>query len=183
MNREEVTSLLEENIKNENIRKHCLAVAAIMKKLAEILNKDKEKWELIGLLHDLDYEKTAKTPEKHGLLTEEILKEKVDEEIIEIIKSHNYQNLNIILKKEESFALIASDALSGLIITTILIMPSKKLKDVKLKSVKKKFKQKDFAKNVSRENILFCEKLDLNLDQFIEIGIEGLKEISNDLGL
>jgi putative nucleotidyltransferase with HDIG domain len=183
MDKDEALLLLEKNLKNENIRKHCLAVATIMKKLAEQFNESKEKWELIGLLHDLDYEDTCKKPEKHGLLTEKILKDKVDSEILEIIKSHNFENLGIEPNKKESFALIASDALSGLIIATALVMPSKKLQEVSVKSVKKKFKQKDFARNISRERILFCEKLNLELDKFIELGIEALQEISSELGL
>ncbi len=154
-----------------------------MKKLAEKLGEDKEKWKIIGLLHDLDYDQTAETPEKHTLVTEEILKGKVDSDIIRIIKSHNYQNLGLTPEKKEEYAVIASDALSGLIVTTTLVIPSKKLEDLKVKSVKKKFKQNDFAKNVSREDIMFCEKLGLDLSDFIEIGIEGMKEISDELGL
>ncbi len=117
------------------------------------------------------------------MVTEEILKDKVESDIIEIIKSHNFENLNITPDKKESYGLIASDALSGLIISTALVMPSKKLSEVKVKSIKKKFKQKDFARNVSREKIMFCEKLGIEEDKFFEIGIKGLQSISKELDL
>ena len=183
MDRSESIKLIDKYIKEENIKKHCLAVGAIMKEIASFLNEDKEKWEIIGLLHDLDYEETKNHPEEHSLITAEILKDKVDSEIIEIIKSHNFDKLYITPNKKESYGLIASDALSGLIITTALVMPSKKLEDVSLKSVKKKFKQKEFARNVSRENIMFCEKLGIDRNKFFEIGIKALHTISKELGL
>ncbi|RLJ05334.1 MAG: phosphohydrolase [Candidatus Aenigmatarchaeota archaeon] len=183
MDKEMSIKLIEKYIKEENMRKHCLAVGAIMKELASFLNENEEKWEIIGLLHDLDYAETKNNPEKHGLITAKILKDKVDSEIIEIIKSHNFENLNIIPNKKESYGLIASDALSGLIISTALVMPSKKLSEVEVKSVKKKFKQKDFARNVSREKIMFCERLGIDKDKFFEIGIKGLQSVSKELGL
>jgi hypothetical protein len=183
MNREEAIKLIEIYIKEENMKKHCFAVGAIMKELGSFLNENEEKWEIIGLLHDLDYEETKNNLKEHGLKTAEILKDKIDSEIIEIIKSHNFENLNIIPDKKESYGLIASDALSGLIIATALVRPSKKLEDISVKSVKKKFKQKDFARNVSREKIMFCERLGIDRDKFFEIGIKALQSISKELGL
>lgn len=183
MDRKDSIELINKNLKEKNIKKHCLAVGAIMKELSSFLNENEEKWETIGLLHDLDYEKTKNNLKKHGLITAEILKDKVDPEIVEIIKSHNFENLNITPNKKESYGLIASDAVSGLIISTALVMPSKKLSEVGVKSVKKKFKQKDFARNVSREKILFCEKLGIDKDKFFEIGIKALQSISRELDL
>ena len=80
-------------------------------------------------------------------------------------------------------ALIASDAVSGLIIACALVMPSKKLEEVKVKTVKKKFKQKDFARNVSRERILFCEQIGIPREKFFELALNALKGVSDELGL
>ena len=136
---------------------------------------------LLNILRRLTVaKKIISRKKKLNLPEEDINREK---EIIEIIKSHNFENLNIIPNKKESYGLIASDALSGLIISTALVMPSKKLSEVEVKSVKKKFKQKDFARNVSREKIMFCERLGIDKDKFFEIGIKGLQSVSKELGL
>ncbi len=183
MNREEALKLVKENVSKENLIKHMLAVEAIMKGLAEFLGEDKEKWGLAGLLHDVDFEKTENAPEKHGLLAEDILKEKVDEEIIKAIKSHNFENTKVQPENKMEYALIAADAISGLVIACALVMPSKKLVDVKVKSIKKKFKQKDFARNCKRENILYCEKINIPKEKFFEIALNSLQKISDELGL
>lgn len=183
MDKQEALKLIEDYIKEENMKKHCWAVGAIMKELASFLNEDEEEWEIIGLLHDLDYEDTKNNPKEHGLKTAESLKNQVNPEVIEIIKSHNFDNLGLNPDKKESYALIASDALSGLIITCALVRPSKKIEEVTVKSVKKKFNQKDFARNVSRENIMFCERVGINEDKFFETGIKALQSISEKLGL
>ncbi len=179
---EDALKLLEQEIQNEKLIKHCLAVAKIMEKLAERLGEDKEKWKITGLLHDIDYEKTKENMEKHGLLAREILEGKVEEDIIKAIERHNEFTGNL-PKERIDFALIASDQVSGLIIASALILPSKKLKDLKLDTLKKKFKQKDFARNVKREKILYCEKLGINLEDFLELSLEALKNIDKELGL
>ena len=183
ISREKAFSLLEQNLRNSNLRKHSLAVAKIMEKLAEKLNQDKEKWFIVGLLHDLDYEETIDNPSLHGIKSAEMLKDFLDEESLHAIKSHNFENTKIEPKNLIDFALIASDAISGLIVATALVMPSKKLEEVKLESLKKKFKQKDFARKIDRNRILFCEKIGLNLEEFLDISLNALKEISKKLGL
>jgi len=117
------------------------------------------------------------------LLAEDILKDKVDEEIIRAIKSHNFEHTKVNPESKMEYTLIAADAISGLIIAAALIVPSKKLADVKVKSIKKKFKQKDFARNCNRENILYCEKIDIPREKFFEISLKALQSISDDLGL
>lgn len=180
--REEAIDLLSKNLKNEKLVNHCLAVASIMQALAEKLGEDKELWYLTGLLHDIDYEQTKENPEEHALKSAEMLSGKLPEHALSAIKAHN----EITGYKDESklaIALRASDAVSGLIIATALVMPDKRLASVKLESVKNKFKQKDFARNVRRENILLCEKLGLSLEEFLEISLNALKGISEKLGL
>jgi len=183
MEREEALSLVKENVSNKNLIKHMLAVEAIMKGLAERLNEDSDKWGLIGLLHDVDFDRTKDNPEKHALIAEDILKGKVDDEIIKIIKTHNFEKTGFMPEKNVEYALIAADAVSGLIIAAALIIPSKKLADVQVDSLSKKYKQKDFARNCNRENMLFCEKIGINKEEFFEIALKALQSISDELDL
>ncbi len=176
--------LLKKYLKNDKLVKHCIAVGAIMKRLAEYFGEDPEVWEKIGILHDIDYEMTMNNPREHGLKAGEILKGKVPDEWIEIIKTHAYE-LNGYRKPEKLVErmLLAADQISGLIIATALVMPNKKLEEVKLETLKRKFKQKDFARRVRRDQIL--EMIDgvIDFDKFLEISLNALKEISDKLGL
>lgn len=181
--REEAVKLVKENIKRENLFKHVLAVEAIMKGLAKHLNEGEDLWRLVGLLHDIDFEKTSDKPEKHGVIAEQILKGLVSDEIIKAIKTHNFENTNVIPETKMENALIAADSISGLIVAAALIIPTKKLNDVKPESIGKRFKEKDFARNCSRKRILFCEKIGVEKEKFFEIALNSLKNISNDLGL
>ena len=183
MNREQALSLLKENVKTENLVKHCLAVEAIMKKTAEYLQEDLEKWRLTGLLHDIDYEKTKDNPKEHATIGAEMLSGKTDEEITRAIKSHNFDNTGVMPKTNMELCLVAADAVSGLIIACALVMPSKRLNDVKLDTIKDKFKAKDFARNCNREKILYCDKIGIKKDKFFEIALSALQGIPDDLGL
>jgi len=183
MDRKEAVSLVKENVKKDYLFKHILAVEAIMRGIAKHLNEDVELWGLVGLLHDIDYEKTENDPKNHGILAENLLKDKVDEKIIHAIKSHNFDHTGITPETKIEKALIAADAISGLIVATALIIPSKKLKDVKVKSIKKKFKQKDFARRCSRERMLVIEHVGIPKEKFFEIALEAMQRISEELGL
>ena len=183
LSREDALKLLRENVRNEKIILHMIAVGAIMRELARYFGEDEDLWELVGLLHDIDYERTKHNPSKHGLVAEEILGSLVSDDILRAIKSHNYENTGIEPRTRMEKALIASDAVSGLIIACALVMPSKKLEEVKVKTIKKKFKQKDFARNVSRERILFCEQIGIPREKFFELALNALKGVSDELGL
>jgi putative nucleotidyltransferase with HDIG domain len=183
MDREEALNLVKENVTKINLLKHMFAVEAIMKETAKYLGENEEKWDFIGLIHDVDFEKTENNPEKHTLIAEDILKGKVDDEIIKSIKTHNFENTKILPDNKIEKALIAADAVSGLIIACALVMPSKKLSDVKVEGISKKFKQKDFARNCNRERILFCEQIGIPKEKFFEISLKALQNISNELDL
>ncbi|RJS78942.1 HDIG domain-containing protein [Candidatus Bathyarchaeota archaeon] len=183
LSRDEALQLVKENVSKENIVKHMLAVEAIMRSLAKHFSENENIWGLTGLLHDIDYEKTMDNPEKHGLVAEEILKGKVSEEILRAIKAHNFEHTGITPETRMEKALIACDAISGLLIACALVMPSKKLEDVKVKTVKKKFKDKDFARGADRKRILFCEEINVPKEEFFEIALNGLKQIASELGL
>jgi putative nucleotidyltransferase with HDIG domain len=183
MSREEALQLVRANVKKENLIKHMIAVEAIMKAVAEHLSEDKDKWELLGLLHDIDFDKTGDDPKQHALVAAEILNGKVDEEIIHAIKSHNFENTGVMPESKMEYALIAADAISGLVVACALVVPSKKLSDVKAESVTRRYKEKDFARNCSRERIYMCEKIGIDRAKFAEIALRALQSISNDLGL
>src|SRR6056297_3312869 len=123
MTRQKALDLLKENIKTKNLRKHSFAVEAVMKELADYFDKDKDKWGLAGLLHDIDYEKTKDEPEKHSIIGAKMLKEKgLDKEIVHAVKSHNKMHdipLNSLMDK----ALFVSDPITGLIVAATLVLP------------------------------------------------------------
>ena len=181
--REEAFNLVKKHISKRNILYHVLAVEVIMRSVAQHLGEDEEKWGLVGLLHDVDYEKTEATPEKHSLIAEELLKDTVPEDLIKAIKSHNFKHTGVKPENRMEKALIACDAVSGLLVACALVMPSKKLEDVKVETVAKKFKDKDFARGADRERILKCEEIGIPRDKFFEIALNGLKKIAAEIGL
>jgi len=180
---EEALNLVKKNVAKRNVVYHMLAVEAIMRSLAKHFGEDEHLWGLIGLLHDVDYEKTEGTPEKHGVLAEEILKGLVPDELIRAIKAHSFQHTHIEPETKMEKALIACDAVSGLLVACALVMPSKKLADVEVKTVLKKFKDKDFARGADRERMLLCEEIGVPKEKFFEIALNGLKNTSTEIGL
>jgi len=183
LTRDEALSLVKKNVSKRNVIYHMLAVEAIMRSVAKHFGEDAQKWGLVGLLHDVDYEKTEATPEKHSLLTEEILKGMIPDELIKAIKAHNFKHTGVIPETRVEKALIASDAISGLLVACALVMPSKKLAEVKADTVSRKFKDKDFARGAERERILVCEEIGIPKEAFFEIALSGLKTVAEEIGL
>jgi putative nucleotidyltransferase with HDIG domain len=182
ISRGEAIELIEKYVRDDKLKKHMLAVEAIMRELAKNINEDEEIFGIVGLLHDIDFEETRENPELHGIRACEILNGLLPENLINAIKVHAYSKAEE-AKNNLEYALIASDAISGLIIACALIKPSRKINDVDTEFISKKFKQKDFARNCNRERILFCKKLGITEEDFFEISLNALKKISNDLGL
>ncbi|MBU1167825.1 HDIG domain-containing protein [Patescibacteria group bacterium] len=183
--RDEALEFIKGRVKNENSLKHMLATEAIMKGLAKEFDQNEEIWGLAGLLHDSDMEiKEAQTDmSKHGTMGADELKAKgVSEVITSAIKAHNEatgEPRDTLIKQ----AIYAADPLTGLIVTTALVRPDKKINSVKLKSLKKKFKDKSFAKGAKREAIMSCEEFGLPLDKFLEIGLSSMQKIADELDL
>jgi uncharacterized protein len=184
VNRDDALQLVRARVQNENMVKHMLAAEAIMGALAQRLGEDEESWRLAGLLHDLDAEETAESMEIHGVLTVQWLRESGirDEAVLHAIAAHNSANGSCIESRMDR-ALFACDPLTGLVTAAALIRPEKKLGLVELKSLKKRFKEPSFAKGARREDILTCTELGIDLDEFLALGLEAMKEISDDLGL
>lgn len=180
MKKDKAIKLLREHVKNENLIKHCLSVGAIMKGLAKELGEDEERWEIIGILHDLDYEYTKDNPELHAKKTVEILGEELTEEERNAILAHNN---HAPLNTKMDYALYSADPISGLVTAAVLVRPDKKIEGLKVKSLKKKFKDKSFAAGANRENIKKIEEIGIELSRFFEISIESMKGIAEELGL
>lgn len=176
---EELTVRLE----NKNLIKHCLAVEAIMRELAEHLQEDVELWGQTGLLHDIDLDKVSGDLEKHGLVGAEILEGlNVNPTIIYAVKAHN-PSLGVERRRKIDKALFCADPLSGLLTACALILPEKKLEKVDTTFVMKKFNEKSFARGANREQIKTCDEIGLTLEQFIDIGLSAMKGIHEQLAL
>lgn len=186
MDRQEALKFLSRHLTDEKTVKHCVAVGAVMRGLAERLKEDEDLWELVGLLHDIDYDVTSQDMARHGLEAMRILKGLLPEVAVDAIASHNEHNGHAPGSPEAErlmHALRAADHASGLIVATALVMPSKKLAEVKLDSLTKKFKQKDFARGVDRNRIKECELLGLTLEEFLALSLESVKKVAGELGL
>lgn len=181
--REEAVQLLEENVKSENMLKHCFASEAVMRAMARRLNKNEDEWGLAGLLHDIDVEITNADPQTHGPYAEKLLKGKVSDEILDAIVMHNEMATGKERTTEFQHALAAGETITGLVTATTLVYPDKKIASVKPKSVTKRMKQKAFAASVKRENILECEKIGIPINEFAELAVKAMNEISIELGL
>ncbi|WP_132994989.1 HD domain-containing protein [Sporanaerobacter acetigenes] len=182
--REEAYELFTKYNKSESLLKHGLAVEAVMLHFAEIFGEeDKEKWGIIGLIHDLDYEMY---PEEHCKKTREILtEENWPEDYIHGIVSHGWKICSDEEPKERmEKVLYTIDELTGLITAVALVRPSKSVLDMKVKSVKKKWKDKSFAAGVNRQVIEEgAEMLGMSLDEIIEETIKGMQNVAEEIGL
>lgn len=181
--REEAYALLKQYNKSESLVKHALAVEGVMRYSARKRGEDEEKWGIIGLIHDLDYEQF---PEEHCRKTEEILKKHSwPEEYIRAAISHGWGLcIDVEPQTELEKVLYAIDELTGLVVTTALVRPSKSMLDLKTKSVKKKWKDKRFAAGVNRSVI---EKgagmLGMELSDLISDTIKGMQDVAEEIGL
>ena len=183
MNRTEAIKLLEEHLPNKNLIKHSIAVEAGMRKMAQFLGEDEERWAMSGLLHDLDYEKTKDDFPKHGILTGEILREKGfdDTEILDAIVMHSG---NVPATTDMGKALYAVDPTTGFITACVLMSPTKNIHFLDMGFMMKRFKEKRFAAGANRDQIASATaSFPLTLEDFITIVLEGMKEHSEELGL
>jgi len=181
--REEAYQLLTEYNKSDSLIKHALAVEGVMRYFARKRGEDEEKWGVIGLVHDLDYEKF---PEEHCKKSEEILKEKGwPEEYIRAVVSHGWGLCSEVEPQTElEKVLYAIDELTGLVVTTALVRPSKSVMDVKVKSVKKKWKDKRFAAGVDRSIIeKGARMLGMEVSDLIADTLAGMQEVAEEIGL
>ena len=181
--RQEALELLHQYNETESLRKHAYAVEGVMRYIARKRGEDQEKWGMIGLIHDLDYEKF---PDQHCKKTGDLLREKGwPEEYIRAAISHGWGICSEVTPETtlEKY-LYAIDELTGLVVTTSLIRPSKSVMDVQVKSVRNKWKDKRFAAGVDRSIIeKGAQMLDVGLDELIDDTIKGMQEVADSIGL
>jgi putative nucleotidyltransferase with HDIG domain len=181
--RDDALQLLHVYTKSENLRNHAYAVEAVMRYCARKRGEDEEKWGVIGLIHDLDYEQF---PEQHSSKTRQILEENGwPEEYVRAVVSHGWgicsdMEPKSILEK----TLYAIDELTGLVAASALVRPSKSVMDLTTSSVKKKWKAPAFAAGVNRSIITKgAEMLGVQVEELIEDTIKGMQEVAQKIGL
>jgi putative nucleotidyltransferase with HDIG domain len=184
MNRDQALELVRKYVKNENLVRHMLAVEAAMAAYAQKWGENEQEYRVAGLLHDFDWE-IHPTLEGHPQKGSEILRQEgVSEELIRAILSHApHTGITRETKLEKS--LFATDELTGLITTTALVRPSKKIADVEVKSIKKKWKDKSFAAGVNRSEVEEgARELGVDLwDEHVPLVLSAMQDIAPDLGL
>jgi putative nucleotidyltransferase with HDIG domain len=181
--RKEAFELLRKYNQDESLIKHALAVEAVMRYFASKFGEDEEKWGIIGLIHDLDYENF---PQQHCKKTEEILKEhNWPDDYIRAVLSHGWGICTDVEPESKmEKVLYTIDELTGLIAATALVRPSKSVLDMKAKSVKKKWKDKSFAAGVDRYIIQKgAEMLGVELGELLTDTIMGMRQVAAEIGL
>ncbi|WP_291634792.1 hydrolase [Clostridium sp.] len=181
--REQAFELLKKYNKSDSLIKHGLAVEGVMRHFASLNDEDVDKWGIVGLLHDVDYEMY---PEEHCVKAKELLEaEGYPEEYIHAVQSHGFGlciDVEPIHKMEN--VLFTIDELTGLITATALMRPSKSVLDLEVKSVKKKFKQKSFAAGVDRDVILSgAERMGMDINDILDETIKGMQSVAEEIGL
>lgn len=181
--REQALALFRQYNKSESLLKHAFAVEGVMKYMARKSGEDEEKWGIIGLVHDIDYEMY---PEQHCTMTEKILRENFwPEEYIRAVLSHGWGLASdtepVSLLEKTIFAI---DELTGLVATSALVRPSKSVMDMEARSVRKKWNDKRFAAGVDRTVIeKGASMLGVSLDELITDCIMGMREVAEEIGL
>lgn len=203
MTHDEAIRALNILVKNENLKRHCLAAGVCMKSLATFF-KDHHKgvfslfglgsrndinpdsWETVGLLHDADYERTKDRPVEHTVIVLDEVRSlalSLSPEEASAIKFHNHENT----KEKESlmgWAIYCVDELTGLIVACALVRPEKKLSAVTPEFVLQKYKEPAFAKGALRDRIALCEsKLGIKLEEFVKLCLTSMQSIAPTLGL
>ena len=177
----EARSFAREKVDKDITYRHLVSVEGVMRRLGRHFDEDEERWALTGLFHDLDQDQTGEDLERHARLAAEWLRERgVDEIVVNGVLAHAHPEYQT---DRMSRAIVAADAVAGLLVAAALVRPEKSL-GMKVSSVKKKLKEKAFAPGVNREEIGLAEKnLGLGQDEFIGLAIEGLQEVAPEIGL
>jgi putative nucleotidyltransferase with HDIG domain len=182
MNRQDALDLLFEYTKTDSLRKHALAVEAAMRAYARKQDEDEEKWGIVGLLHDFDYEMYPQVPD-HPMKGQEILKERgYPDDVRRAIVSHVPQ-MNVPRDSPMARTLFACDELCGFVVACSLVRPNK-IADLEASSVRKKLKDKAFARTVNREDITQgIAELEVDSNAHIQFVIEALRSVAPQIGL
>lgn len=182
MDRERALALMRARSPKINLQKHMLAVEAVMRAVAGRFGEDEDLFGLVGLLHDLDYERTIDTPERHGLIAaEELAGLGYPEAVVAGVRAHCPANTERVSLLDR--ALHAVDPLTGLIVASALIAPEKKLGAIDAEFVLNRMGEKSFARGANRDQIRSCEGFGLSLPEFLALGVRAMQGIAGELGL
>jgi putative nucleotidyltransferase with HDIG domain len=181
MDRAEAHEFARERCLKETTVRHLISVEGVMRALARRFGEDEDLWGLTGLFHDLDQDHTGEDVGRHARLAAEWLREAgVDERVVNGVLAHAYPEFRTDLMSK---AVVHADAVAGLLVAAALVRPER-TEGMKVSSVKKKLKEKAFAPGVNRDEVTGVEEgIGLPLDEFLRIGIEGLKEVAAEIGL
>jgi putative nucleotidyltransferase with HDIG domain len=181
--REQALALLHEWIANPNLRKHCYAVEAAMRAYARTQGEDEERWGIAGLVHDFDWERHPDL-ERHPVKGVEVLRSLGwPDDVCRAVLGHA-THTGVPRDSAMAKALYACDDLTGFLVACALITPGKSLDQVEVASVKKKMKRADFARNVSRDDIVNgAAELGVDLDEHIAFTLAAMRGIRSELGL
>jgi len=188
MNRAQALDLLHEKMQNQNLRRHCYAVEAVMRALAKHFKEDEEAWGIAGLIHDVDYEEVKETAKTDHTVVAMKWLEELDAhvDIKDAVAAHawNYLESAPKPKTKMQWSLYCCDELTGFIVAVALTRPDKKLESVTVESILKKWNQKGFAAGVHRPQIEMCEeKLGIPLKEFIDIALKAMQAVNTQLGM
>src|SRR5207248_10003668 len=183
MNRADAYALVTEYTQNPSLIKHMLAVEAAMRAYARKFGDDEERWGIVGLLHDYDYERWPDPP-NHPLKGSEILRERgYPDDVIYAIKAHADYLTDCPRVGRLDKALYACDELAGLVTAAALVRPNG-ITDLTASSVRKKMKSKGFARNVRREDVeRGAADFGVELNAHIQFVIDAMKPLAGELGL
>ncbi|MGH2655275.1 MAG: HDIG domain-containing metalloprotein [Actinomycetota bacterium] len=181
MNRDEAVAFVRGKAEKETTVRHLISVEGVMRRLARHFGEDEDMWGLTGLFHDLDQDQTHEDPERHANLAAEWLREAgVDDGIVNGVLAHAHERYRT---DRMSQAVVHADAVAGLLVAAALVRPEK-ANGMKVSSVRKKLKDKAFAPGVNREEITEAEdRLGLELEEFLALGIEGLQSVAAEIDL
>jgi len=190
MNQDKILDLIRSHVTNENIIKHMRALEAVMGALFDRLQptdgSTKDEWMLAGLLHDGDYCEGV-TMDRQGIQIAVWGKEAgidLSDRVVHAMAAHNWTNTGVEPQNLMDWSIFCADSLTGLIVASALVIPTKKLADVKVSSVLKRFREPAFARGTRREDIALCqEKLGLSLEELVSISLAAMQGIAANIGL
>ena len=177
----EARALVKDKTDKEITVRHLISVEGVMRALARRFGEDEDRWALAGLFHDLDQDQTGEDASRHAYLAAEWLREAgVEEPVVNAVLAHAHEQFRT---DRMSKAVVHADAVAGLLVAAALVRPEKAV-GMKVSSVRKKLKEKAFAPGVNRDEVTSVEgSIDLPLDEFLAVGIEGLQSVAPEIGL
>ncbi len=182
LSRDDALALLRENTPEPHMQNHALASEAVLRALAERLGHDADLWAMTGLLHDLDYSETKDEPARHGPEAAAMLEGKLPDEALQAIRAHNCEYTKVAPEAPLDFALRCGETVTGLVAAAALVRPER-MNGMAASSLKKKMKDKAFARNVNRDTIKECDRLGLELGDFLTLAIGAMQGKAAELGL